>query len=304
LRTPPSRTACRRLDHRGRAGFTLVELLVVIGIIAVLVSILLPSLNNARRSARDVQCASNMRELANSMVMYAGENKGKYPPNINDLPGTPPPGNPDYVYWYDDDIIGPYLPKTVKTGTGSIGGPIFNCPEDEEGLRCYAMNIWASGAADQLIYNKTPDALRLLPLNYAASPPFRGRMFKQGQQGSSELILIGEKFPSNLALGGYFAGATVGYQGTTAGSRFGGNGGFTPAISGGTRYGNVRTEIDWTRHRRKGDGGTTAQDIKGRANFAFADGHVAMFRADELYDSATGKSNFKVLWSPWDKEIP
>jgi prepilin-type processing-associated H-X9-DG protein/prepilin-type N-terminal cleavage/methylation domain-containing protein len=286
-----------------RPAFTLVELLVVIGIIAVLVGILLPSLSSARRSARQVQCASNMRELGNALVMYAGQNKGKFPVNVNDLPGTPSVGNTDYQYWYDDTVIGPFLPKSVTTGSGAIGGPIFNCPEDEEGLRCYAMNIWASSKADQFVLNDTPDSISYNG-PYVANPPFRGQLFGTAAKRSSELILIGEKFPSNSALGGYFAGSTIGYSGDTAGSRFGGNGGYLPA-SNLPRFGAVRTEIDWTRHRRKADGGDgTPQSIKGRANFAFADGHVANYKADELYDPATGKSNFKVLWSPYDPSIP
>src|SRR5688572_15826629 len=68
----------RREAHR-RAGFTLVELLVVIGIIAVLVSILLPAITRARQSALNAACLSNLRDCGNMLQMYANENKDKVP---------------------------------------------------------------------------------------------------------------------------------------------------------------------------------------------------------------------------------
>jgi prepilin-type N-terminal cleavage/methylation domain-containing protein/prepilin-type processing-associated H-X9-DG protein len=69
-----------RLSRRC-SGFTLVELLVVIGIIALLIAMLLPALNKAREGARSVNCLNNMKQIATATIMFTNDHKGWMPGN-------------------------------------------------------------------------------------------------------------------------------------------------------------------------------------------------------------------------------
>jgi prepilin-type N-terminal cleavage/methylation domain-containing protein len=75
--------------RRNRSGFTLIELLVVVAIIALLISILLPSLAGARKQARAIKCAANLRDVGLAFAAYLGESRSIYPPA--------------YVYPYDEE---------------------------------------------------------------------------------------------------------------------------------------------------------------------------------------------------------
>jgi prepilin-type N-terminal cleavage/methylation domain-containing protein len=115
------------IGHKRAAyrGFTLVELLVVIGIIAVLISILLPTLSKARSSAQRTVCLSNMRQLAQAIVMYTNANKGAYPPSAPSLQATV-----NHAVWTNSDRGPTSFEGWVMLGNLYIRGFMGRVPKD------------------------------------------------------------------------------------------------------------------------------------------------------------------------------
>jgi prepilin-type N-terminal cleavage/methylation domain-containing protein/prepilin-type processing-associated H-X9-DG protein len=124
-----------------RRGFTLVELLVVIGIIALLISILLPSLSRAREQGKAIKCLSNMRQLGTAFVQYFNNNKGSFPFAAGNLV----PNNEDWIWWQKTvqapGVYGgvPYFGRPVPDPAQSAIAPYigqfnpeyFICPSDD-----------------------------------------------------------------------------------------------------------------------------------------------------------------------------
>ncbi|QOV90791.1 DUF1559 family PulG-like putative transporter [Humisphaera borealis] len=108
-----------------RPGFTLVELLVVIGIIALLISILLPSLSRAREAGNRTKCLSNLRQLGMAFTMYCNDNKQQYPRPAGGVAGGLPE---DWVHWeaarkLEDSRIAPYISRPMNP-------EVLRCPSD------------------------------------------------------------------------------------------------------------------------------------------------------------------------------
>ena len=202
-----------KVMKRTRGGFTLVELLVVIGIIAILIAILLPALNKAREQAKIVQCLSNLKNVGLAFIMYTNTNAGWYPfPTSSQASPTQPTGSNKFggtPIWFD--AIDPYLGAKLganRTGVAASRAfaaikqdPIWETfPEKEPGgaqgnlkesSRTYKMNS----------HLRSPNTGRNATTGLPANGPIRQSFIKE----SNKLIVVGDSaaydiypFPANI----------------------------------------------------------------------------------------------------------
>lgn len=156
---------------RARLAFTLVELLVVIGIIAVLIALLLPALSKARAAARTVACASNLRQCVSAMIQFDID-QGYLPFSS----WTSDPANNKYRWSWVDMLAGPDQTRIV--------GAEY-CSTAEWKLGTNYLKGWAT---DQILWCTEVTPVKLI--DQAAGYVVPGQVFISGVSGSTPTAIF------------------------------------------------------------------------------------------------------------------
>jgi prepilin-type N-terminal cleavage/methylation domain-containing protein/prepilin-type processing-associated H-X9-DG protein len=160
----------QRLGRGGRVqAFTLIELLVVVAVMAILASLLIPALKQAREKSKGTYCLNNLRQLGLAIQLYAGDHEDALPYNMGPQGIDDTVAKGEYQNWANDVMtweLDSYNTNTWLLGVGGLGpyvngvARMFKCPSDtalstiqrdagwQERVRSFSMNAMVGNAGE------------------------------------------------------------------------------------------------------------------------------------------------------------
>jgi prepilin-type processing-associated H-X9-DG protein len=291
--------------HRD-SGVTVVEAVIACAVLAAVIVLLLVVLSGNRKQARSYVCEDNLKQLAQANLQYASDHQGKFFPQwMIAVSGE----RPELSMWCDNKRLGQYtddvqwerweFAKHKGQNLKEAVGGIVRCPqaEDDE-IRSYGQNHWASGLGLVKLKASRSDLGHYSVCEY-------GDHFDVGSDKIDQLMLFVES-NAELRWGTNWVTQYAGLKGRPS-DRF--NGGvpvdadYRRHLDRGIMHPQPRYkyyipwEIDYSRH------GSVNNPLaaQGETNISFADGHVARFSHEQLYDPVSLTSTYNALWSTKDR---
>jgi prepilin-type N-terminal cleavage/methylation domain-containing protein/prepilin-type processing-associated H-X9-DG protein len=243
---------------QGRNAFTLIELLTVIGIIAVLAAVLLPALSRAQERARGIVCLNNTKQLDLACTVYAGDNGERFPYNLG-LVGSSFRTDLNWVnnvMTWDLSSDNTNLATLTQASLGSLVGgntPVYHCPSDQALSSVQRAAGWPARIRSYSMNAMVGDAGNFSTNGYNVNNPNYTQFFKLTQiPHPSDIFVFLDEHPDSID-DGYFLDKD------------------TPTAGGGYGYGaNQPAVYQWLDLPASYHNEATA--------FSFADGHAALHR--------------------------
>jgi len=202
-----------RSDHRAGWGFTLLELLVVIALIAALAALLLPTLNRARARAQGYQSVNNTRQLLLAWMLYSDDSSGRLVYNLGGPAGGKDPARKTNLNWVNNNLtweldsdntnsatlaeaaLGPYASKVTS---------IYRCPADRVLSRVQREAGWTQRVRSYSMNAMVGDAGELTEAGFNANNPKYTQFFRITDiPMPAEIFVFVEEHPDSIN-DGYF----------------------------------------------------------------------------------------------------